>query len=116
MFENIIQSQDYLLTIIYNIKPNSIFAFIISLIVILTFKRVLLSRLEIFSKKTSFDFDDFLVDILHQINWPFYLLLPTYVMLQYYTLSGVLEKWINSIFLIAVLYYSIRVIKIIIQY
>ena len=116
MLENFTYVQDIYISALNNVKLGSIISFISTLLLIIIFKNVLLSRFEKFSKRTSFDFDDFLVDIIHQVNWPFYLLIPTYISLQYYKFSNDIEKWINSIFLITVLYYSIRIIKIIIQY
>lgn len=116
MFENLLLYQNQFSSLVQSIKIDSLISFVLTLVLILIFKKILLTKFEQFSKRTAMDFDDFLVQIFKLVGWPFYLLLPTYISLQYYKFSPNIEKWLNSLFLLIILYYSIRIIKIIIQY
>jgi len=86
-------------------------SFIIFIVILLIFKGVVLHRLKKLAKKTKTDFDDNLIKNINGLKWPFYVLLSLYISLQFVTIPASMDKFLNHIFIIFVVYYSVKFLQ-----
>ncbi|MFH1404399.1 MAG: mechanosensitive ion channel family protein [Candidatus Altiarchaeota archaeon] len=95
---------------------SAFLVFILALIVLELFKRLVLKRITILAGKTKNDFDDLLVDVINAIPWSFYLLLSLYFSIQFIVLPGILDKYLSYAVMIVGTYYVVRIIQSILDY
>ena len=86
-------------------------SFIIFIVILLIFKGVVLHKLKKLAKKTKTDFDDNLIKNINDLKWPFYVLLSLYISLQFVTIPASMDKFLNHIFIIFVVYYSVKFLQ-----
>jgi len=90
--------------------------FIVIVVVLKFFRYLIISKLNKLSKKTKTEIDDIIIEALNTIHWPFYIYVAFYISLQYLNLSKTIGNWIYYIFLIAVVYYTIRFLQRLVEY
>jgi len=102
----------------YNIGNNigkdyfmALTSFIIFIIALLIFKGVIIRRLKKLAKKTKTEFDDNLIQYINGLRWHFYVFLSLFISLQFVTLSASMDKFLNHIFIIFVVYYSVKFLQ-----
>ncbi|MFH0971617.1 MAG: mechanosensitive ion channel family protein [Candidatus Micrarchaeota archaeon] len=83
-------------------------AFIIINVAIWVFKTIILSGMKRIAKKTSFKYDDFIVDFLSEIKAPFYLIVALFFSARFLSLSDWIFKALEYAFAFAVMYYAIK--------
>jgi len=99
--------KDYLITI---------FVFFISLAIFKIFQKSLLSKLSKLAQKTKTEVDDLIVKIIHSLRPPFYFFLAFYIAIQFLTINDFLTKIINAVLIIWIIYQTIQVFQILINY
>lgn len=85
-------------------------------LVLKIFKSVIISKLKKFSQKTETQIDDLLIGAIQDIPSPFYLIISLYAGSLKLTLVPLVEKTIYYIFLIGIVYYTIRFLQNLINY
>lgn len=90
--------------------------FIAAVILLHLFQQLLLSRLERLAKKTRTDVDDTFLYVVESIRPPFYFFIAFYIALSTLTLSGIVEKVINVILVVWIVYQAVTVFQIVIDY
>ena len=86
-------------------------SFIVFVVALLIFKGVIIHRLKKLAKKTKTDFDDNLIEYINGLRWHFYVFLSLFISLQFVTLSASMDKFLNHIFIIFVVYYSVKFLQ-----
>lgn len=86
-------------------------SFIVFVVALLIFKGVLIHRLKKLAKKTKTDFDDNLIKFIDGLHWHFYVFLSLFISLQFVTISDSIDKFLNHIFIIFVVYYSVKFLQ-----
>ncbi|MDA3802285.1 MAG: mechanosensitive ion channel family protein [Patescibacteria group bacterium] len=100
-------SKDYVLTVA---------AFLVILLCLKLIQKSVIGRLKQLAKRTKTDFDDVLVDILKGLKPPFYFIVSLYFSLRFLSLSGTLNKIIDAVFLVVVVYEIIQALKKLVKY
>jgi small-conductance mechanosensitive channel len=90
--------------------------FALALISLKLFKQLVLNRLESLAAKTKNEFDDLLVSVIQSIHWSFYVILSLYFSLQFITLPGSLDKYLQYAVIVAATYYGVRLVQAVIDY
>jgi small-conductance mechanosensitive channel len=80
------------------------------------FQKWILRKIEQRSKKTKNKWDDFIIKIIKEVGWSFYILLPLYVAFQFLEVPEILDKFIYYGVLIVIVYYVVRSIQKLIDY
>ncbi|MFH1257482.1 MAG: mechanosensitive ion channel family protein [Candidatus Micrarchaeota archaeon] len=83
-------------------------AFIAINVAIWVFKTIILSGMKRIAKKTSFKYDDFIVDFISEIKAPFYLIVSLFFSARFLTLSDWIFKALEYALAFAVMYYLIK--------
>ncbi len=83
--------------------------FVLSIVVLRIFKGVIISKLKKLSDKTKNEIDDMVIAGLNSIHWPFYVFVAFYFSLNFLSVSAWISKGAYYIFLIAVVYYFIKI-------
>ncbi len=78
------------------------------LIVLKIFEWLTISRLRYLAKKTKTDLDDIIVEIIHNIKPPVYLLIAIYFSIQFLTIPDLAQVIIKGFFLLAIVYEVIQ--------
>lgn len=93
---------------------------IISFFVLLFFLKLIQKRtikhLKRLAEKTKTDIDDVFVDILNALKPPFYLVISLYFSLRFLNLSNTVNKIVDAIFLVVVVYEIIQALQKIVKY
>ncbi|MCD6528607.1 mechanosensitive ion channel family protein, partial [bacterium] len=79
--------------------------FLLTIIVLKIFKKVIIGKIKKIADHTKTDFDDLLIKILNSIGWPFYIFLALYLAFQFVKLPPIIEKGVYWLSLILVIYY-----------
>ncbi len=79
--------------------------FILIYLGIRIFKSIVVSRLDVLSKKTENEWDDTIIEILNNIRWPLYVFGSLYITLQFMVVSQRVENVVLIIFLIVLTSY-----------
>jgi len=90
--------------------------FVVLLIVLKIFKIYILSYLKKLSKKTKNEFDDAVIEFMHQINWKFFVLISFYIASKALVLTDTVNKVLNYIILIVLVYYGVKFLHTLIDY
>ncbi|MGB0757041.1 MAG: mechanosensitive ion channel family protein [Patescibacteria group bacterium] len=88
----------------------AIVVFIGLLIALKFFEFIVIVRLRQLAKRTKTDFDDVLINIIHGVRPPLYLLLSLFVAIQFITLPDLGQQVVKIFFYIAVVYEVIQAI------
>ncbi|MFH1750198.1 MAG: mechanosensitive ion channel family protein [Candidatus Micrarchaeota archaeon] len=83
-------------------------AFIAINVAIWVFKTVILSGMRRIAKKTSFKYDDFVVDFLTEIKTPFYFIVSLFFSARFLSLSDWIFKSLDYALAFGVMYYVIK--------
>jgi len=89
----------------------AVVSFIVFVVALLIFKSVIIYRLKKLAKKTKTKFDDNIINYINGLRWPFYVFLSLFVSLQFVTISASIDKFLNNIFIIFVVYYSVKFLQ-----
>ncbi|MCD4693910.1 mechanosensitive ion channel family protein [bacterium] len=116
MFQDYFQIQAFFLGNSLNSWLWSIVIFFAVLIALKIFKSIIVSRLKALSEKTKTQIDDIVIGAINNIHWPFYVMVSLYAGSFYINLDSIIDKAINYIFLISVVYYVIRFVESLIDY
>lgn len=91
-------------------------AFAVFLLVFKIFQMIILSRLKKVAEKTKTDIDDAFIKIINSVHPPFYSFVAFYLALQFLAVAGIIEKVVNVVLIIWVLYQVIVAVQILIDY
>jgi small-conductance mechanosensitive channel len=83
--------------------------FFIAIAVLKIFQLFIIGRLKALSKKTKTEVDDIIINAIHAIHWPFYVIAALYFSLKYLAVSEAVDRWAGIIIIIGVIYYAVRV-------
>ena len=86
-------------------------SFIVFVVALLIFKGAIIHRLKKLAKKTKTEFDDNLIKFINGLHWHFYVFLSLFISLQFVTISASMDKFLNHIFIIFVVYYSVKFLQ-----
>jgi len=89
--------------------------FVLALVVLGLFKKVILWRLAWLAKQSETDIDDTLIAIVRRVNPPFYAFIAFYIGLQFIELRDIVAKAITAVILIWVTHLVIQSVKIFIN-
>ena len=90
--------------------------FILAVVVLKFFKRVVIKKLKKLTKQTRGEFDDLLIEIIASIGWFFYFFLSLYIAIQFIQLPELIEKIVYYAVIISITYYIVKGIQRIIDY
>ena len=90
--------------------------FVLAIIVLKIFKKVVMVKIKQLVGYTETDIDDLLVKIIDSIGWPFYVFLSLYIAFQFIQLTEAVKKTFSFIVLILVSYYVVKGIQELIDY
>ena len=96
----------------------SAFVFILTIITFRIFKYFILRKLRYLATKTKSDLDDLLINIIEDINWPFYVVIAFYFSLHFldFIHSVFILKALEYILMIIVVYYAVKAVQAFIDY
>lgn len=80
------------------------------------FKFIIIKRLEALARRTKTDIDDLLIEMFARIKWPFYMIISTYIAARSLTAHPFVNKALQYLLLIGVIFYAVRAIQGIIGY
>lgn len=110
----------YLTNIIFgNTVKDYLTAFLILVIFVVVFKFIqwlLLKKLARIAKKTKTDIDDTFISIIKSLRPGFYYLVSLFFAVKFLILSDFVERFINRILLIFIIYQSVIAVQILIDY
>ncbi len=95
---------------------SSAIVFILSLIVLRTFKFIILARLKAIAKQTENDYDDVIVKVVDSFGWLFYILLSLWISLEFIVVEQVISDFVYYAVLILTGFYVIRAAGILIDF
>lgn len=112
MFESLIESFPMLEKVILD---NTILGwiwgvviFFVAVVLLKLFQIIVVKRLKKLSEKTQTDFDDIVINAIDSIYWPFYAFASLYIALQFIQTPDAIQRWTFNIFMVLVIYYSIK--------
>lgn len=94
----------------------SLIIFLVGLVLIFIFRKIILARLEKWAKKTESEFDDFLINRIEKLIVPIFYFLAFYLALEALKFSAEVQKIINVIYIIIVTYLVVRFIAVLVNY
>jgi len=89
----------------------ALISFVVFVVALLIFKGLIIRRLEKLAKKTKTKFDDHLIDFINGLRWPFYVILSLFISLQFVNIPASIDKFLNHITIIFVVYYSVKFLQ-----
>ncbi len=89
--------------------------FIFTWILLKIIRRIIIRKIRQLTKLTKTDWDDSIVAAIQSISWPFYWIIPIYASSQMVSLHQLIQKAIDSLTLIITVFYSVRVIQVIVS-
>jgi small-conductance mechanosensitive channel len=111
MFTQILQSPNLQIEIL----GNSVYEWLIAVVVFVLvvaglkiFQAVVVAKLKKITKKTKTEIDDIVINAIHAIHWPFYVLVALYAALHFVDTVEAVNRWSYYIILIAVVYYAVK--------
>lgn len=94
----------------------AVFAFAVFIFVFKLFQSFILKRLKKLAKKTKTDIDDAFIKIIRSLRPPFYSFLAFYLAIKFLTIADLLQKVVNVVLIIWIVYQAIIAIQILIDY
>jgi len=94
---------------------KALLIFILLILVLWIFKKIIILQLHQLSKKTKTDLDDYAVKILQGLGWPFYLQIAFNFSVRALQLAPILKSILDYALLIVLLYYLIKSMMMIID-
>ncbi|MCB1195954.1 hypothetical protein KDK77_07195, partial [bacterium] len=94
----------------------SVSTFLFLLIVLISFKKYALPKLQTFAKSTRTTVDNFLVKLLEKIGFPLYILAAFFLSIQFLALHVTVQKTLRVIGIIAVVILSANCLTYVINY
>jgi small-conductance mechanosensitive channel len=85
-------------------------------VVLKLFRDIVLIQLRRIAKKTRTEVDDFIVGIIHEIHWPLYFVISSYIALQTLVLNAIVSQLINSALVIGLTYYIVHIVTALLDY
>src|SRR3990167_5892197 len=79
--------------------------FLILLVILWVFRKVILLQLKQIAKRTKTDWDDYAIQIIEHLHWPFYILISFYFSAQLLVLPDLLNRGVDVLLLLGILYY-----------
>ena len=105
------------------VLSNTLYDFAVALLALLgflivfkIFQMVALKRLKKLAERTKTDIDDVLIRVIRTIKPPFYSFLAFYLALEFLALNPVLNKIVNIVLIIFVVYQAIAALQTVINY
>lgn len=102
----------------YQVGENTLMGFLIAFllfvglfIVFQIFKRVVVKKFHKLALKTKNEIDDEIVKVVEGISPLFYLVLSLYFPLRMLIASPVVEKWISAVFIVVIVYQTIKIVQ-----
>ncbi|MCD6270274.1 mechanosensitive ion channel [bacterium] len=96
----------------YNLFGNSIKAylislivFIISLFVLIFFKKEIIKKLQKIARKTKTDIDDLIISFIANIKWPLYFFIALWIASKCISIKGKVESYFSYFILAVVIFY-----------
>jgi len=86
-------------------------AFGLTIVGLKIFQTWVLNNLEKKSKKTENKWDNYIIKIIKEVGWSFYILLPLYVAFKFLEVPEILEKFMYYGVLIVIVYYVVRSVQ-----
>ena len=80
------------------------------------FRVVVIAKLKNIFEKTKNDWDDIIIQSIDSIYWPFYVFASLYFATRFVSLPGIVSRWVFYIFMVIVVYYTIKFISKFIDY
>ncbi len=80
------------------------------------FEWVIIARLRVLSKRTKTDIDDTVIEVLHDVKPPIYLLIALYFGIQFITLPEIVQNIVRIFFLVAIVYEVVQAISKLLAY
>ncbi len=80
------------------------------------FKSVIIRELHVLSKKTKNDLDDFFIQAIDAIRWPFFLILGLYFAIDWVVIEPLAVTVIDVVFIASAVYYGVRSVQRAIDY
>ena len=84
---------------------------LLGMLIIRIFKGIIIGQIERLAKKTKTDIDDVIIAAIKRLGMPFYFLLALIAALKFLTLPGVVDKYVNSAFIVVAVYYAVRILQ-----
>ncbi|MCX9074514.1 MAG: mechanosensitive ion channel family protein [Candidatus Methanoperedens sp.] len=94
----------------------ALLAFTISIIILKTFKYIIISKLKKMVEKTRTELDDLLIKIIDNVGWPFYVLVSLYIALQFITTPDIGKTGMRFVILVVAAYYAVKSVQTIIDF
>ncbi len=95
---------------------TAVVAFFVLYIFLQLFQRIMLGRLQKLAKRTKTDIDDMFISIVRTLKPPFYFFIAFYLALFTLNVALVVQKVINVVLIVWVIYQAIIAIQILINY
>jgi small-conductance mechanosensitive channel len=89
---------------------------IAGIVLLKLFKTLVVHRLKAIAQRTAVDFDDFVISIIDEIHWPFYVLVSLYVAFQTLVLPEIVVKIMQALLMLGITYYIIRSLSNLLDY
>jgi small-conductance mechanosensitive channel len=90
--------------------------FVLALIGLKIFKKIVLAKVKKIVNHTITDFDDLIIKTVDSIGWPFYLFFSLYFALRFINIPNILERAVFYLLLIIGVYYIVNGLQEIIDY
>jgi len=89
--------------------------FLVSIVILYIFKKIVLLRLKALAKKTTTDLDDYAIQIIDGLHWPFYGFVSLYLALKFLTVPQQINVVEEYILLFFIIFYIIKSVQIIVR-
>ncbi|PKP58074.1 MAG: mechanosensitive ion channel protein MscS [Candidatus Altiarchaeales archaeon HGW-Altiarchaeales-1] len=107
----------------YPIVGNSIGEYIVALVIFVLaigilkiFKYWVIRKLKKLSYKTKTDLDDFVINSIDKVGWPFYVLLSLYFAMMFIKIPEHIGTFMYYFILLSIIYYAVRILQDVIDY
>lgn len=114
---------DFTKILSYNLFGNSITdylvalgIFILAIIVLKIFKKIIIFKIKRIADHTSTELDDLLIKVVDSISWTFYIFLSLYLAFQFIQLPEIIGKIFFFIILVLIVYYFVKSVQKFIDY
>lgn len=92
------------------------FAFFASLLVLKIFKDFGIRKIRQLAVRTQNDFDDFLIEAISKVGWPFYVIISLFISFHFIILNTDFERFFRYVALIVIVYYFVKFFQELITY
>lgn len=84
------------------------FVFVVTIITLKLFRQMVILYIKKVAEKTRNKIDDIIIEAIEKIHWPFYVIVSFYFALKFLKVYELLQNWSFYIFLICIVFYSIK--------